>query len=368
MLRLTAESISGASADLDVAAARRVVDHQLEVDKLIGVLRERYPEQYADAYSVGAGGSSVIMVKGDASLDLAALVGSYKDVVLVDGLRFGRDELISMARGLWGAYNESGYVVTAQVSVRDQQVTIRAATSPLTEPIGIDAALARVEETAPAVVRGFSRSDIAFEIVPAEQLAVTETWAYGGDKLKNGVNLKCTSAFSVKRNGLNKWGILTAEHCTDITDYNGYQHVGGNTHNTKRRFGHYGAFGDYMYRSTSGTERDDFYFNNTQKADVASVMPFSQIGVGDWLCRYGRATGGLNKCAQVNNVLIMTSAGVGVTRTNSTGLDDGDSGGPWYFGSIAVGITHGYVTATLDDTFSSVEIAEDILNVSVMTQ
>lgn len=175
---------------------------------------------------------------------------------------------------------------------------------------------------------------------------VQDLASFGGMwMLDNGVNL-CTSGFSVKRIGTTTAGIATAGHCSDNLDQ--INHPGHGLHSLTGLYGqHTGIWGDFQWHTTNVLDYSDFYASSTEVRDVDTFVPAAAIHVGDAICFYGRKSNQRDCSLTVQDVSqACTNDGVFNDRLvmmNGSGVaKPGDSGGPWFFGLAAYGLTKGF--------------------------
>jgi streptogrisin C len=153
----------------------------------------------------------------------------------------------------------------------------------------------------------------------------------------------CTFGFNVFRVGSTQTGISTAEHCSLHSPNNRQYHNPGSGTYTRLDLqarasrGH----GDLAWYRRSGhaVHGSSFFRDNNQVVDVTTS--YRAPVVGETLCRYGRAT--RNKCDKVRSLNNSFRMNNGFTYyklalTENMTSDNGDSGGPWFSGSVAVGI------------------------------
>lgn len=177
-------------------------------------------------------------------------------------------------------------------------------------------------------------------------LAVDEL-VYGGDKIRKGSGPNfCTTAFTVVKNGTE--GVLTAGHCENLAQYVAVGDGSNTIYRVYLQNDHQGAWGDMAWYTTLGSEQPWFYKTASGRYEVNGYVARSAIQVDDTYCLYGRATnhsGGSNACGSVvDRWAEWTIDGITYNRlveVEGVTSADGDSGGPWYTGSLAVGIHKG---------------------------
>lgn len=151
----------------------------------------------------------------------------------------------------------------------------------------------------------------------------------------------CTAAFTVTSNGVR--GVTTAGHCANSTyTYGGlsapYQNQAAP------------ASGDLQWHSLNGTITNKIRY--TSGGGERSVTSASNPVTGSAICYWGKTTG--NRCGTVTAINYCDSSGYCLLfRYGPSTVEPGDSGGPWYYGNVAKGVTRGYLTnglgARIDD-------------------
>jgi streptogrisin C len=166
----------------------------------------------------------------------------------------------------------------------------------------------------------------------------------------------CTGGFVVQSLGV--YGIGTAHHCiTKPSTYDG-SNVGTTTAYSTR---------DVRWsRFTSGTPQPVFRYG---WGNYRTVTSSSNPVIGGLVCKFGTTTG--NTCdVVVSSGHCVTYANFpqfcGLYRTGNRDAAPGDSGGPWYYGSRALGIHSGGDNFWNYDQFSGIG-SLNLLGVTVIT-
>lgn len=180
----------------------------------------------------------------------------------------------------------------------------------------------------------------------------TETAIVGGNSLGG-----CTAAFAITSGGVP--GIATAAHCA-----NGNYSYGGSTATYKAQSSP--SSGDVQWHQVGAAVTNKFRY--TPSGGERSVTSTSNPTSGSAICYLGKTTG--NNCGTVSTINYCDSAGYCLLfRSGPSRVDLGDSGGPWYFGNVAKGVTRGFLTsggARVDDIATRVG-ALNLLNTVVKT-
>ncbi|ROO87251.1 hypothetical protein EDD29_4845 [Actinocorallia herbida] len=187
------------------------------------------------------------------------------------------------------------------------------------------------------------------EVDTAPDVEDHDGWLRGGGYLDRGFGSQCTAGFNIEKDGV--YSPMTAGHCVPVGQvgswYMIYQLHGGDgssTTNVYSKLRHVGAYGDFS-RFGPGTmsATDTFYEDWSTKRYVTSVMPLSELYAGRALCKFGTVTGRGCTAIRKHGITVTTAAGTAsrlmMMETEIT--DGGDSGGPWFSGGAAAGITKG---------------------------
>lgn len=180
---------------------------------------------------------------------------------------------------------------------------------------------------------------------------------------------KCTSGFMATRNVSGTKVLLTTGHCPDALAYRGWfpgqidtnMNFGGEIDN---------AEADAQFHYTSGIGSDQFWDGAAYRS-VTDVILRTHLTNGDYVCKFGR-----NSHYGCGFVLSIYSAFQGDHACNFGPCDNvwlaitmdeivgGDSGGPAFIGTSAIGFIAGY---TLDyDVFTSISYPRARLDVTLI--
>jgi hypothetical protein len=215
-----------------------------------------------------------------------------------------------------------------------------------------------------AVVGGSSASESALETavassisqdlppiaVPGVDVTVQSASATQSETLRGGAVIgggsggDCTSGWPVKVNGLEQYGLITAEHCAD--DHHLY--AGRSVLNpTSSKLP--SSKGDIEYHKSfgEGVGRSFYYAVGKTRAIQGIQKPVKGLA----LCLFGRNTKGSKSgrptCSKVDKLNTSRGKYDGLVSTAAYVSNGGDSGGPWYSGGWAYGVHSGYHTRTL---------------------
>jgi hypothetical protein len=166
---------------------------------------------------------------------------------------------------------------------------------------------------------------------------------YGGGRLEvsAGSSLACTAGFNVIVVSGTTTGVATAGHCGNSLTH---ENSNGDTEYAMTFWAqHRGGWGDFQWHTTSDTEGDTFYYDWGLTRNVSSMANPSD---GQTICRFGQNTG-----AQCDTVADLDTCSTfdGIAHCKLVRMDHkeaaaGDSGGPWYYGTVAYGYHSGYAS------------------------
>jgi hypothetical protein len=155
--------------------------------------------------------------------------------------------------------------------------------------------------------------------------AKREAKVEGGRPLSSGA---CTSGFTIRNTSTNVRYLTTAGHCGTPMTYSGV---------TLPRAGvNYAAntVYDYQWHTAPGFDplTNVVYFGLPTLSPVTATWPYSNMLVGDWICKWGAATAyTCGEIASLNYNLLGAGGFVQVHDPAGTNLSSpGDSGAPWY--------------------------------------
>jgi len=304
--------------------------------EVVSVLRASFPDSYAGATFSPDGGSWVAF-RGEAPKAARDLLASLP-VSVIEGRGFSEAELNDTLIEAFMEISELPGVVSSAGGY--DQVTGRITIEVVTNDPDVLADTARWLSPNPA---------ITLELVVLDQPRWGPTHHIKGGGLMDNVHYSCTWGFAV-RNAAGLRGVSTAHHCASVKNSNDpinqatySDHGGGNPVNLSLRGRAAGAHGDIAwYAHSTHPSTNVFYFNHNQtRQQLASAQPT----VGQILWKYGRTTGRaseevyrLNECVNYSGY----PQYCGLTAMHRNIVQGGDSGGPWYFGNTAYGITSGY--------------------------
>ncbi len=171
----------------------------------------------------------------------------------------------------------------------------------------------------------------------------------------------CTLGFTATRGRMR--GAITAGHCPNWAG----KPTGSNANLGFVRQ-HIGRYGDIQLHSTTDSTRNEVRI--TRNGAVRKITGTGQALKGMVVCNYGR-TRAFSSCARVRNAnhAFYNSNGVYVgqmVQTSGAFTNPGDSGGPWYIGTSALGIHFGKSGGY--STYTKIHSAEIALNAKVKTR
>ncbi|MBX0300626.1 S1 family peptidase [Cryobacterium sp. 1639] len=341
-------------------------DWQTRANQAVDVLRERFPDAFAEAILGEA--SFTVRFRGDVPPEATAFLdGVGVPFELVGGVGFSEAELIGAVNDVHIAVLE---LVGPGVDFSTEPVSGTSEIKVIVDPATQSAARGEnAQLDASAIELALETADSAypktFDVsVSLEEGAAVSTEGYGqagGTKI-SGATGYCTSAFVVKRVGGSELGVVTAGHCPNYL-----QQISPNGNfSFDFRSEHQGASGDIQWMRSPVMMDSWFHYDYGLGYPVRAVATAS---VGTAICHFGVSTG--RSCGWVKaNYISITSDGKNysnMSRAEGAELTsaDGDSGGPWYQGTTAYGIHHGSAVNANPRYFTPVRQAEALFAVSV---
>jgi hypothetical protein len=177
----------------------------------------------------------------------------------------------------------------------------------------------------------------------------------------------CTSGFAVQDDSSGTLGILTAAHCApdpsvDTISYNGTV--------LPIQASAYGGSRDVLWATVPGFTAQNLMYDGTQTRYVLGTKGRSQQTNGEYVCKYGVTTD--YNCGYIDSKDFRrqkagqswSSTWILVDKPGEHLVRPGDSGGPWFSGNTAYGIT---VAEVGDKALYMAINYIDILDVSVLT-
>ncbi len=204
------------------------------------------------------------------------------------------------------------------------------------DPIQFDTALRKANVQLPGNAR----------VVKTNGFPKEATNIYGGLALTD-----CTSGFSVRSaSGVN--GITTAGHCADSQQYSGVSlpWISGTT----------GGVTDIQWNLVQYPHSNpNWIWDGTYNRYIFNTKFRASQSVGEWVCKYGRASGYTCGTIQDKNF-------DGVNVRVNTLVQGGDSGGPWFWNNTAYGTTISFIDAN-NAIYGPVDHIYNVLGVWIKT-
>lgn len=309
---------------VDMATARREVALTDEAARLQNALADKFPNEFAGLWIEHEPAFAVavaLTTRRDAAIRAEA--GAFLTPFLVT--RVHQHSLIELQRAV-ADLRLQNLEYSTSIDEENNQAVIEILASDRAE-----ASVALSQELDSGLMR--------LDGVSSLPLPVADI--YGGLNLDAcGGGLSGTAGWSVKRTSSGVTGIMTAGHLDDCLKYNGVNttFVAGSTNDNA----------DAQWHTTTFVERPWFKGTSSGAIQIVSgVRSYSNIAIGQVVCKWGRTTH--YGCGTVEAKGVDPDGGgplnaVFVRVQNCSGpsiAEPGDSGGPVFSGSLAVGhITH----------------------------
>ena len=215
---------------------------------------------------------------------------------------------------------------------------------------------------------------IQVKVAGGPDIARLEATVRGGYSLAKTVGgpYDCTSGFSATRSGVK--GVITADHCVNTLYYEGAKNVISYVTGSPA-FG-VDASGKWYYdmqfhKTLSGHSTSPSF--RAWSGGTRTVTGISDPVKGESVCHYGMASGircdvvySTNSCLYFGGDTMKTYCKLAYTLNNVSA--GGDSGGPWFSGSVAKG-THtgaGRIDGAVRSIFTAIS-ARSAISATVMT-
>ncbi len=171
-----------------------------------------------------------------------------------------------------------------------------------------------------------SQSGIRIDVV-SRDTKISEATARGGMSYGG-----CTGGFIGKpSSGSTYRGIITAKHCTSRpSSYDGNPTTSSGSSTILGKDLRFTRFASGAYNNTFRYDSGSF------RSATSTINPV----VGAVACKYGTVTGRF--CTTIAKNGVSVDGNTGMSQTVNGSVQPGDSGGPWYYGNSAMGITYGY--------------------------
>ncbi|MEO3924228.1 hypothetical protein ABGB07_10260 [Micromonosporaceae bacterium B7E4] len=342
-----------------VAQARARHELAERVRPLHRAMATRLPDTYVGGILPDVPGESpTFLVKGKAPESVRAMVAaSGLPIRIVDGQPYSAQELADRSRAVHGHLKAMGYTsVTTAAHIRTGQVMATVTAKP-----GSALRATTVAEALPAALRTGLELDVVEG--PAN---IRHTSLFGGlATTRPGAGLLCTTGFSVSPGGF--VGVTTAAHCNNSEAvHNGARHP------LNLFDEHLADFGDVEWSTTSGVPvTDDFVGGSAEIRDVTGVRALADMMIGDQACVFGQSTG-LRRCSLIADLDVSITDRRGTSHRQVAVRDNiaqsGDSGGPWFVGTVAYGthVGNARVGDATVSAFSVADLFDEALGVQVM--
>lgn len=286
---------------------------------LVDEVRSRYPSELVFAQWEVGSGTLIVRPGGAASVEPLRAATSVAITVLERDVP-NEEEQLALSERVGESLRGSGVAVGTWFDVDGNRVVVDVPSSS-----GKRVVEAQLSATLPLKWGG---KDVPVDVVVRSDRSWTPATAHGGKSYGG-----CTGGFIVVGSGVR--GISTAGHCASIpSSYDGNL-LGISTRLADR---------DVRWtKFSSGTSDNQFQY------DFGGYRSASSSGnpvVGDVACKFGLTTGRFCTTIQQSGY---NGGGYGYYNqyvTAAGSVQGGDSGGPWYYGNRALGITSGWLFVT----------------------
>lgn len=371
---LTDLATAAKSSGVSVSTLKSTHAGVTEFAGVVDALQASLPDEFVQA---GLGTADdptpwiVFTEKPDAAV-LGQLAGLPVDVDVLYGAPASYSELEQTVSTLAGALGSQPGVLSAGAGVVGKGDAIEAyyaldgsaaGKAAATDKQGLeDAALVKV-----AAASADGKLPVKVDIVQRSRGSRTEATVEGGRDLNiaDSNAAECTGGFTVSR-GSEK-GMVTAQHCANGLRYNGT--LGVIQYVTAARDSKSGHTDLQYHRTLSGNSTNNqFRATGTASSDDRTVAAAVNPVSGQVACHWGRTSH--YSCSYVDSTnYCETYPGFGTAcNLDSTTADigqGGDSGGPWFYGSDAIGV-HSGAAVGYYSLFTRISAINDFLDATVL--
>lgn len=328
------------SANWTIVDATQMRDLQRRSYPVVSSLRAEFPDSFAESrMPEQPGGKLTVTFAGPVpprAYEIAEPLGD--DIRLTSGAYHSEQQSIALGSQVTDAVKKLGFPA---FTTND---------NPVTGMVGVAAQRApgtpQTEADALALLPQSMRNRV--------QISITDNvgsplHAYGGARtISTTTGDKCTTGFAVKHLGTGTHGITTAGHCSGIDRV--YQPWDGVRFEVNWQSQHIGQYGDFEWQhAPNHWHPAKFYVDTHARREVRGVINDFDFSSGDRFCAYGR-TSNVPYCkvlGYTNFQATWYQSGSWYTAQRMAAmfgcspLAGGDSGGPWYDGYTAMGLTQG---------------------------
>ena len=357
---------------VETALAR--LRHQEAVAPLVARWRQQHSDAFAGAYHAdGFTARTTVRWVGRPPASVVAEIDQ-------SGLSIGLDTTATASQAALVAKTQAIAQALHDAGATDFVVAPNTRTQVIDVTLGVADETASSADALEQTVRELETSTIGAGISRVTEDPFTPDTAQGGTAAStesDGSSIDCTFSFGVRSGST--YGLLAAGHCADTLYY--VNPVSDETTLLTLRDEYEGYYGDFAWYSYPGAVQPKFYAasGTSNLRTVTGVKAASSIAIGDYYCKYGRASNrsGCNNvrytdvCHNDDDLGVVCSQ---VRMRNVYGAC-GDSGGPWYSGTEAVGINRGRYgsggncsTTNSEHAFTPASLAARELRVQILTR
>lgn len=357
-LQVDAQTIA-ANQGWDEAATLAVLNRQEVTGAFVAGLAETYPNTFGGAWT-GDGPNDELSVRFVGPVPSEAQAQAKEQgiaVTFIGGAKQSLTEIQARADRVHADLVDHGFPEIASGILIQTENIVATAMRPQGNKL-------RDQD----LLNGLSPESLAsdVEITFADGPIVELHDTYGGDRVFVSGGDACTSGFTVYR-GTEK-GVTSAGHCSFI---NRYRQENGFEFGLQWRNAHEGTWGDFeWYTSPTSTVFPRFYSNTGIGRDQKAVAGAATIVARNQYCMFGRNSG--YHCDEVRLTSVsVTSEGKTYSKLVATNREQGmpgDSGGPWFIGTTAVGTFSGAATfqGIRSDFFAKADYLDEAISVNVL--
>ncbi|MBB6345517.1 hypothetical protein FHU36_002026 [Nonomuraea muscovyensis] len=350
--------------DLNNLAAAEKISFEESIDRyawtprinpFASSLRSQFPDDLAGLKIADDGRGALIAFKGQVPAEAVSLAKQLPvEVVLVGNKGYSETELDEIAKSRYDALTAHSEVAQAHATT-DFETGAVTLTAELKKGLATDAAT--LQSALHPEPSSNSKINVRLNIVSSLGFEAIDDYLRGGGFLEESSpgTIQCTAAFNAISDSGEK-NAVTARHCSDPLYFWYRNHPNYHTNGTTLgRKGNGDPYDLARYGGGSLTYTRTFYYDLNLPRYARDVLNTPEINQP--ICSFGRTTAGADRPAQCGKITRFFATGTAGPRGIVTDylMRKGDSGGPGYWGSTAIGVSSGILTGSGETVLASVK-------------
>lgn len=318
-------------------------------------LRSKFPDDLAGLKISDDGRGALVAFKGQVPAEAVSLAKQLPvEVVLVGNKGYSEKELDQIAKSRYDALTAHPEVAQAQATTDFESGAVTLTAEPKK---GLATDGATLQSTLQPEPSSNDKINVSLNIVNSIGFKPIDDYLRGGGFLEEGApgTTQCTAAFNaISSSG--ETNAVTARHCAGPLYFWYRNHPDYYTKGTTLgRTGNGDPYDLARYGGGSLTYTRTFYYELNLPRYARDVLNTPEINQP--ICSFGRATAGAERpaqCGKITRFIAVGSAGPRGIVTDYL-MRSGDSGGPGYWGSTAIGVSSGIFASSGETVLASVK-------------